>query len=76
MINPALGNTPSDQPQTVQLDAGSGDTQVHLKANVTPSGLLAAGGLVAGILFATTALVWAATSVRRKHPIASALRKL
>lgn len=76
MAKPAITDTSSDQPQTAQLDAGTGDTQLHLKAQVTPSGLLAAAGLAGGVLLATTALVWAATSVRRKHPIASALRKL
>lgn len=42
---------------------------------MTPAGLLAVGGMVSGILLSVAALVWTATSVRRRHPIASAWRR-
>ncbi|GEM_PF-1914719 len=62
-------------PQTAEVDVGLGSASAHVKARMTPSGLLAVGGLVGGILLSVTALVWAATSVQRAHPIASRLGK-
>ncbi|HIV71780.1 MAG TPA: hypothetical protein H9903_12675 [Candidatus Aquabacterium excrementipullorum] len=64
-----------DKAQTADLALGAAGASAHLKARVTPSGLLATGGLVCGILLSVTALVWAATSVRRRHPVTSALRR-
>ncbi|RRS03760.1 hypothetical protein EIP75_14355 [Aquabacterium soli] len=68
-----LNNTILSKPQTAEIAAGAGKASMQVKARVTPSGLLAIGGLVSGILLSVTALVWASTSVKRKHPIASAL---
>lgn len=68
-------NAPSAKPQTAELDADIGSASVKLKARMTPSGLLAVGGLVSGILLSVTALVWAATAMKRRNPIASALSK-
>lgn len=61
--------------QTAEIDLGVGKASMHVKARMTPSSLLATGGLVSGILLAVTALVWASTSVKRKHPIVSALSR-
>lgn len=61
------------QAQKAELRVGSGPAEVRVKAEVTPSGLLATGGLVGAILLSATALVWAATSVKREHPITSML---
>jgi hypothetical protein len=63
------------KPQSAEVDVGVGKASMHIKARMTPSGLLAIGGLVGGILLSVTALVWASTSVKRKHPIASALSR-
>lgn len=63
----------AQEPQTAEVDVGVGKASMHVKARMTPSGLLAIGGLVGGVLLSVTALVWASTSVKRKHPIASAL---
>lgn len=59
--------------QTVDMDVSAGRFSAHLKVRATPAGLLAVGGMVGCILLSVTALVWAATSVKRKHPIATAL---
>lgn len=62
-----------DRTQTAELDAGVGNSKAHVKVQMTPTGLLAIGGLVGCILLAVSTVVWTATSVKRKHPIASAL---
>ena len=45
------------------------------KIVVTPSGLLAIGGLVSSILLSTAVLVQTATSVPRQRPMAWALKR-
>lgn len=63
----------SQEPQTAELHADVGKASVDVKARMTPDGLLAVGGLVTGILLSVAAVVWVATSVRRRHPIGWAL---
>lgn len=65
--------TPLSEPQTVALDAKAGAFSAHVDLRMTPTGLLAVGGLVSSILLSVAALVWTATSVRRKHPLSAAL---
>ncbi|RZI84294.1 MAG: hypothetical protein EOP38_09610 [Rubrivivax sp.] len=72
-MNQTVTASKLDRPQKIELDTEIGGSTAQLKVQATPMGLLAAGGLLGCILLSVTALVWAATSVRRKHPIASAL---
>lgn len=72
---PAEPMPASQAPQTADLDARLGSASLHLQLRMTPTGLLAVGGLVSSILLSVTALVWAATSVKRRHPLATALRR-
>jgi len=71
----------SDEPaqarnlQTAEIDLRLGSFSTQAKVRVTPGGLLAIGGLVGCILLSTAVLVWTATSVRRKHPLAAALQR-
>jgi len=51
----------------------AGKVRVGAKVKLTNGGLLAIGGLVSSILLSTTALVWAATSVAREHPVSAGL---
>lgn len=51
----------------------AGPVSLKLEVRVTPAGLLAIGGLVSGILLSTAVLVWTATAVPRRHPIAARL---
>jgi hypothetical protein len=59
--------------QTAKLEIAAGPLRVKARLTVTPAGLLAIGGLVSGILLSTAVLVWTATSVARRHPVASRL---
>jgi len=59
--------------QVALLEMSLGKAQVKIRVRVTPTGLLAMGGLVSGILLSTAALVWVSTSVVRRHPIAGRL---
>ena len=61
--------------QTAEIDLRLGSFSAQAKVRVTPGGLLAIGGLVGCILLSTAVLVWSATSVRRKHPLATALQR-
>ena len=51
----------------------AGNTRIGAKVKVTPSGLLAIGGLVSSVLLSTAALVWVSTTVARRHPMATGL---
>lgn len=75
IASPSDAPVPASAPQTAELDAQLGSASLHLRGHMTPAGLLAVGGLVSGILLSATALVWAATSAKRRHPIASAWRR-
>lgn len=59
--------------QTAEIVFRTGSFSGELRVRATPSGLLAIGGLVACVLLSTSALVWAATSVKRKHPLVTAI---
>lgn len=59
--------------QHARLDLQAGPVSLKMEVRVTPTGLLAIGGLVSGILLSTAVLVWSATSVPRRHPIAARL---
>jgi hypothetical protein len=63
----------ASEPQKARLKLNAGPASLTLHVRVTPTGLLAIGGLVSGILLSTAVLVWSATSVPRRHPIASRL---
>ena len=73
MDTSVVTHNPSREPQTAELDADIGSASVKLKARMTPSGLIAAGALASGVLLSVAALVWAATTVKRRHPFAAAL---
>jgi hypothetical protein len=60
--------------QIAEMRATAGRLRFRARVQVTPAGLLAIGGMVSSILLSTTALVWASTSVARRHPIATRLR--
>ena len=57
------------------LELRAGNVRLRMRAAVSPAALLAVGGLVSSILLSTSVLVWTAASVRRRHPIASALAR-
>lgn len=65
----------NEQTQTAEIDLRMGSFSCQARVQVTPGGLLAIGGLVGCILLSTAALVWTATSVRRRHPLAIALER-
>jgi hypothetical protein len=52
-----------------------GRARAMARVRVTPTGLLAIGGLVSSILLSTAALVWVATAVPRRHPLAASVLK-
>lgn len=60
--------------QTAEFEARLGSFSTRLNLRMTPNGLLAVGGLVGCILLSVAAVVWTATSVRRKHPLLTSLR--
>jgi len=61
------------QTQTAEISLCLGRFSGQARVQATPAGLLAVGGLVACILLSTAVVVWTATSVKRKHPIARAI---
>ncbi|MDY6924838.1 MAG: hypothetical protein SWI22_12890 [Pseudomonadota bacterium] len=56
---------PLSEPQTARLALKAGSAAMTLKVRVTPTGLLAIGGLVGTILLSTAVLVWTATGPKR-----------
>lgn len=60
-------------PNTAAASFRLGEARFTAKVKVTPAGLLAIGALVSGILLSTSVLVWTATSVARRRPLASAI---
>jgi len=68
--------TPSlaGDPQTATIELAGGPVSFRAELRVTPKGLLAIGGLVTGVLLSTAAVVWTATSVARRHPLATRIR--
>lgn len=58
---------------TAAASLKAGEFKLAAKVKVTNVGLLAIGGLVSSILLSTTALVWVATSVTRRHPVSTGL---
>lgn len=60
--------------QSAVVDFEGGPVRVHAEVRLTPRGILAIGGLVSGILISTAVLVWTATSVARRHPMASRIK--
>ena len=60
--------------QVAEFEIGGRPLKVSGRVAVTPAGLLAIGALVSSILLSTAVLVWASTSVPRRHPIATRLR--
>lgn len=50
-----------------------GKARFASKVRISNGGLLAVGALVSGVLLSTAVLVWAATGVPRKHPLAYGL---
>ena len=67
-------NPASTELQTAELDFKAGPVSLQARVRVTPMGLAAIGGLVSSILLSSAVIVWTATSVARRHPIA-ALRR-
>lgn len=62
-------------PQEAELRLRAGPVRLRVAARLSPAGLLAIGGLVSSILLSTAALVWVSTSVARRHPVVTALRR-
>jgi hypothetical protein len=60
-------------PNTAAVSLRVRDTRFTAKVKVTPTGLLAIGALVSGILLSTSVLVWTATNVARRRPLTSAI---
>ncbi|MFN3669748.1 MAG: hypothetical protein ACK4VY_10600 [Brevundimonas sp.] len=56
---------PLSEPQTARLDLKAGPAALTVDVQVTPTGLLAIGGLVGAILLSTAVLVWTATGPKR-----------
>lgn len=61
--------------QVAEAELTLGKLSMRSRVEVTPRGLLAIGALVSGVLLSTSVLVWTATSVARRHPIATRLRR-
>ena len=70
---PPTPSTP-DAPQTAMIELTGGPVTLRAEVRVTPKGLLAVGALVSGVLLSTAALVWTATSVARRHPLATRIK--
>lgn len=66
---------PANLASHASVSLRAGGFEFEAKVDVTTTGLLAIGGLVGSILLSTAVLVWTATSVRRRHPIAAALAR-
>lgn len=58
---------------TAAFSIKAGSARLGAKVKVTNTGLLAIGALVSSILLSTTALVWVATAVARRHPVSTGL---
>ena len=71
----AENRNPLQDPQVAKSEISDGPVRMRLDLRVTTSGLLAIGALVTGILLATSGLVWSATSVARRHPVVTRLRR-
>jgi len=61
------------KPNTAAVSLRAGRARFVARVSVTPAGLFAIGGLVSGILLSTSVLVWSATNVARRRPLASAI---
>ncbi len=61
------------QPQSLEIKVEAGRAKFHVRLQLTPAGLMAIGALVSGILASSAAIVWTATSVARRHPLAARL---
>ncbi len=72
---PAPPSKAREDPEAVDIRLRAGPLRLRTSARMTPAGLMAIGGLVSSILLSTAALVWVATSVARRHPLATALRR-
>ena len=66
VLDRSMNDAPARQTAEVAVRAGSFSAQ---RVDVTPAGLLAIGGLVGCILLSTAALVWTATSGRRRRSL-------
>ena len=71
----AENRNPLQDPQVAKSEISGGPVRMRLDLRLTTSGLLAIGALVTGILLATSGLVWSATSVARRHPVVTRLRR-
>ncbi len=67
---PAIGDRRSgsktEQTATIELEAGR--FRLHARVSATPTGLLAIGALVSGILLSSAAIVLASGEVVRRRP--------
>jgi hypothetical protein len=63
-----------EAPQTAMIELTGGPVTLRAEVRVTPKGLLAVAALVSGVLLSTAVLVWTATSVARRHPLATRIR--
>ena len=59
--------------QSAKIDLSVGPVRLRAHVRLTPAGLLAIGALVSSVLVASSAIVWSATSVARRHPLARRL---
>jgi len=64
----------ASDPQTAIIEFKGGPVSLRMELRLSTSGILAIGGLVSGILLSTAAVVWTATSVARRHPLASRIK--
>jgi len=64
----------ASDPQTAVVEFKAGPVSLRLDIRLSPAGILAIGGLVTGVLMSTAAVVWTATGVARRHPLASRIR--
>lgn len=64
----------SGEQQTALIDLTGGPVRLRAEVRVTPRGLFAISALVSSILLSTAAVVWTATSVARRHPLATRIK--
>ena len=62
---------PAAAVQSLELSVRGAPARAQLRLRLTPAGLLAIGALVGGILLGSAVIVWTATSVVRRHPVAA-----
>lgn len=67
------GSQPKPPPAADDVDARAGPLAVRAQIHRTPRVLVAAGVMVGGILLATAALVWVASTPVRRRPLTAAL---